>query len=152
MKFLISLAATLAACAVPVAAQTVTSCDRWEARAENIAEPWEQMTRTFSNGAVRLVVMDAVEPAVGPLHLLILSPPYSELGERQCRMISVSGAGFAGIGFADLTAAYDPQTGLGFDVPVSVYDGEAADFRPVRLGITLNQATGAISAKTYAVD
>lgn len=151
MKHLI-LAAAVSALAVPACAQTVTSCDRWEARADNLAEPWEEMSRTFANGAVRIAVLDGVEPAAGALHLLILSPPYSELGERQCAMISYRGNGFAGIDFAALTAAYDPETGLGFDVPVRIYDADSADFLPVGLGFTLNQATGQIGARIYPVD
>lgn len=152
MKFSMSLAAILLACAVPTAAQTVTSCDRWEARAENLAEPWEEMSRIFANGAVRIAVIDVIEPAAGALHLLILSPPYSELGERQCRMISADANGFAGIRFADLTAGYDPQTGLGFDVLVQVYDPQSADFVGKGLGFTVNQATGKVSANIYPVD
>ncbi len=151
MKALI-LTFAAAVLALPATAQVMTSCDRWEARADNLAEPWEDMTRTFANGAVRIAVLDTVEPAAGAMHLMILSPPYAELGERQCRMISASGVGFSSISFDALTAAYDPQTGLGFDVPVRIFDAGTADFVGMGLGFTVNQASGVISAKLYPID
>lgn len=125
-------------------AQTVSECD-WRASAQAIPEPWEAHSRTFSNGAVRLAVLDTVEPAAGALHLLILSPPYSELGDRQCRVISRDGTmGWAGMYFEDLTASYDPAVGLIFDLPVQIYLPESSFTNSAVLRITLNQASGEI--------
>ena len=56
-------------------AQEVWECD-WRNTASSIFEPWEEFTRTFANGAVRIAVIDMVEPGGAPLHLLVLSPPY----------------------------------------------------------------------------
>ena len=153
MKNLLALVAA-SVLVSPVSAQTVTNCDRWEANAQNLAEPWENNSRTFANGEVRLAVLDTLEPAAGAFHLLVLSPPYSELGDRQCRVVSATpgGIGFAGILFDDMTAGYDPETGLGLDLPVVVYLPETADFQTVGLGLTINQATGDIGAKIYPVD
>lgn len=122
---------------------TVQDCD-WQASARNIVEPWEAHSRTFSNGKTRLALMDTIEPAAGWAWMLVLSPPYSELGDRQCKVIGLNGMGFAGMEFGALTADYDPATGLTFTVPVSVYDPATAMPGAATLRFTLNQATGAI--------
>ena len=136
------------------AAQAVTDCNRWQANLQNLAEPWEENTRQFANGAVRISLIDTIEPAVAAFHLAILSPPYSELGDRQCRMVSLddSGFGFSGVIFNEMTAGYDPATGLGLDLPIILYMPQTADFQRVGLGLTINQATGEIGLKIYPVD
>ncbi len=135
----------IAAQALPTSAQQVSECD-WRAAAVNIAEPWEANTRTFANGKVRLALIDTVEPAAGAYYLLILSPPFDELGFPQCRLIGFSdGIGYAGMRFERLGASYDPARGLIFDLPAMIYLPEAGGFsNPTRLTITLNQASGGI--------
>jgi len=129
---------------LPAVAQEAVPCD-WPARADNIAEPWEENTRTFANGDVRLALLDTFEPAGAPFHILVMSPPYDELGLRQCRTVGLNGMGFGGADFGSLEAGYDPAEGLVFTMAVKVYDG--ADFQPRTLRFTLNQATGAIGAQ-----
>lgn len=125
---------------------SVLDCD-WQASAWNIVEPWEANTRTFSEGKTRLAMLDTVEPAAGWAYVLVLSPPYSELGDRQCKLIGLNGMGFAGMNFAALTASYDPATGLSFTLPVDVYDFDSGMPAPATLGFTLNQATGTIATR-----
>ncbi|MEM6477622.1 MAG: hypothetical protein AAF647_01110 [Pseudomonadota bacterium] len=133
--------------AAPAAAQEVHECD-FRARADAIVEPWSLFSRTFANGAVRLALMDLVEPALGPLHIFVVSPPFDELGTRQCKIISVEGTfGFAGVLFEDMQASYDPATGLTFIMDVQVFDG--FDARPRVLEFTLNQATGEITTRLF---
>lgn len=133
-------------CNTPAMAQEVSRCD-WRASADAIPEPWEAHTRTFSNGKTRLALLDVIEPAAGAYHLLILSPPEDELGARQCRVVGLDGGtGFAAVGFDVLEASYDPAIGLIFDVPVSVFDPATGGFVDRGLRVTLNQATGDISA------
>ncbi|MEC7764618.1 MAG: hypothetical protein VX874_22130 [Pseudomonadota bacterium] len=145
MKYLL---AALALIASPAFAQETVECD-WQASAQNVAEPWEENTRTFSNGAVRVAKLDVGEPAFGGFFLLILSPPYGELGERQCRVLTFPDTGgFGGIDFDQLEAAYDPSVGLMFTVPVRVFAGnDAVEPAPALLRFSLNQATGAISPR-----
>lgn len=132
--------------AVPAWAQSVSDCD-WRARADAVMEPWEENTRTFANGAVRLAVLDTIEPAAVPFHILVLSPPYGPVGDRQCKVISFDqGSGFGGVSFSDLTASYDPSTGLRFEIPVVVSLPDEDFSNPSTLIFTLNQATGAIVA------
>ena len=141
--------ATLAlsmALALPATAQDVADCD-WRGAAQAIAEPWEDNTATFANGAVRLAVMDVMEPAAGAYHLLILSPPRNELGERQCRVMSAQGSfGFAGLSLQGATAAYDPTTGLTVVLPAKRSSGGDV-FTDASLHVTINQATGTITGR-----
>ncbi len=136
----------LLALATTATAQTVSECD-WRASAANLVEPWQDNSRTFSKGAVRLALLDTVEPAAAAFHLLVLSPPYDEVGARQCRVISgEGGTGFNFIDMKDLRSAYDPARGLTFDIPAGVFlsDGNTV----VRgLIVTLNQATGGIDTR-----
>ena len=150
MKWILTLG--LALVANGAAAQEVSDCD-WRASAYALAEPWEANTRTFSNGKTRLALLDTVEPAAGAFHILILSPPYDELGERQCKVVSAQGSvGFYGIDFAGLQAQYDPAIGLGFAIPGQVYEPESMSGSvPMYLLITLNQATGQIDAQVQVI-
>jgi hypothetical protein len=131
----------------PATAQEVGECD-WRASLAAIPTPWEDHTRLFANGAVRVTLTDAIEPGAGPLFLVILSPPFDELGSQQCRVIGMgAGMGFGGIGFAEIAASYDPATGLALAVPVSIYDDAKGNFVARTLGLTLNQSTGQIGAQ-----
>jgi hypothetical protein len=122
----------------------VSDCD-CKAGADNIVEPWAENTRTFAQGNVRLALLDTIEPALGWAHLLVLSPPYNEVGGRQCKVVGVETYGFAGMLFDQLTSRYDPATGLTFTVPVQTYVDGVEDFAWLTLSVTLNQATGAIT-------
>lgn len=126
-------------------AQEVADCD-WQARADAIVEPWDENSASFANGAVRLALMDTVEPAAGAFHLLVLSPPYDEIGARQCRTIGLGGGmGFSGADFGTLSAQYDAEIGLIFALEAA-YLEDGVDFVSTTLIFTLNQATGAIEA------
>jgi len=131
--------------ASPVMAQEAVPCD-WVARADSIVEPWEDHTASFANGEVRLALLDTVEPAAAAFHILIVSPPYDEIGTRQCRTLGATATGgFSGVDFASLEAHYDETVGLVFYLNVSEFDG--VEFVPGVLVFTLNQATGAINAQ-----
>ena len=137
--------AVLCCLASPLAAQQAVPCD-WAARADGLVEPWEGNSATFANGEVRLALLDTIEPAAGAFHILILSPPYDEVSGRQCATLGFGdGVGFAGLDFASLTASYDASVGLVFNIDAEVFTGE--EFERARLVFTLNQSTGAISAR-----
>lgn len=130
--------------AAPALAQEVAECD-WRSSAQAIVEPWEENTRLFANGAVRLALLDTVEPAAGAAHLLILSPPLNELGERQCRVVSFAeGVGYAAMYFSELEAGYDPAIGLIFTIPAQIYLPDSGFSNSTLLTITLNQSSGVI--------
>ena len=140
------LACALMMLASGASAQSVLDCG-WESHARNIIEPYEAHSRTFANGDVRITAMDTVEPAAGAYFLMVLSPPFSELGDRQCRVIGMDpGIGFAGLDFQSLQAAYDPSVGLMFSANVQRYNPDRGDFSGAILRFTLNQATGEIGS------
>ena len=142
--------ALLYAAAAPVTAQEVQPCD-WQASAQSIVEPWEENSRSFANGDVRLAFLDTIEPAAGFAYLLVLSPPYAELGDRQCAVIGQgAGVGFAGLDFDSLDAGYDPAVGLIFELIVQEYDPEKSTGVRRFLTVTLNQSTGAINTTLSA--
>lgn len=140
----IFLSLALLPVAAAASAQTVVDCD-WRASAHAIVEPWEENTSTFSNGAVRLVHLDTTEPIVGAASIVVLSPPYDELGFRQCKVVTLNeDIGFARVYWPSLSAGYDPARGLLFDVNVDVYDPATEQYPTVGLSFSLNQSTGVI--------
>lgn len=144
---MIRTALALACLAVPALAQEVAPCDDYRSSAHALAEPWEASTRLFANGEVRLAIADTIEPAAGAFHLIILSPPYDEVGGRQCAVVSgMGGMGFGGLDLTEMQAGYDPAVGLAFAIPALRWDEAAGDVVPALLRVTLNQATGAITA------
>lgn len=133
-------------------AQAVLDCFGYQVSALAIPEPWEAYTRTYSNGDVRVTLMDTLEPAAGALYLLIQAPPRDEMGNRNCALIGFEpgGMGFAGLDWELLDASYDPSRGLTFTVPVTVYAPAAGTgFAAAMLDVTVNQATGEIRPELY---
>ncbi len=148
MKWILTLALAFATAffANAASAQEVSECD-WRASARTLVEPWEENSRAFANGNVRIALLDTIEPGAVPYQILVLSPPFDELGARQCRVISFQGGfGFAGVSFSALEASYDPAVGLNFSLPVVIYLEEANFANPSLLHFTVNQATGAVVA------
>lgn len=137
------LATTIFAATISYAqAQSIEACD-WVSSAANLIEPWEQNTRTFANGDVRIAALDTIEPGAAAFHLLVVSPPYDELGSRQCKIVGISsGIGFSGLDFGSLNARYDPAIGLTFTMDVQVSSPNSGSFDSRVVQFTLNQSTG----------
>ncbi|SLN29277.1 hypothetical protein [Pseudooctadecabacter jejudonensis] len=143
MRWLLTGLLTL--CAGAATAQLAAPCD-WQARADAVVEPWEDYSATFSNGAVRVALLDTIEPAAAAFYLLILHPPYDEVGGRTCTVVGLDdGLGYAGMIFEELTADYDPARGLIFQIPAIIYLPEQSFQNSTLLTITVNQATGDVS-------
>ncbi len=139
---------TCAFLALPFAAtaQDVSSCDG-RISPEIIAEPWEANTRTFANGAVRVARLNTEEPAMGPVKLLVLTPPAFEGPWRQCRVVSLDrGIGFYDLDFDSLTARYDPSSGLVLHMVVQIAFGDQ-NIGLRGLEVTINQALGTLVAE-----
>ena len=129
-------------------AQEVSPCDDYRSSAFAIAEPWDANTRLFAKGEVRLAVTDTIEPAAGAFHLVILSPPYDEVGGRRCALISAEGGiGFGSLTLDGMTAAYDPAVGLQFRLTAKRWLPDTDSYADATLNVTLNQATGAVTAR-----
>lgn len=133
--------------AAPAFAQVAFPCG-WQARADNIVEPWEDNTATFANGAVRITLMDTAEPAAAALYLMVLHPPFDELGLRTCTMVGLDkGMGYGAIYFDALETSYDPARGLMFDVPAVIHLPEQNFQNSARLLVTVNQANGDVTVQ-----
>ncbi len=142
MKTLYALGLML--CANTAIAQQVIDCD-WHVAMPGIVEPWEENSRVFANGAVRLTLVDTSEPAAGSFHIVVMSPPDDGFGGRMCKVVSASETvGFSYVDFKKLKSAYDARVGLAFVVPVRVYNGQNDAFEPKKLAFSLNQTTGEI--------
>ncbi len=135
--------------ALPAAAETleVGDCNDYRSSAFNLAEPWERNTRLFAEGKIRIAVMDTTEPAAASFHLMVISPPYDELGLPQCRLVSMPGGG--GLGSLTLegaVASYDAAAGLAIRLRAGRYVPDTGEFAGADLVVTINQATGDILA------
>ena len=130
--------------ASPLSAQTAFPCD-WQARADAIVEPWEDNIVTFANGAVRVALLDTIEPAAASYYLLILHPPLDELSGRMCTTIGLDeGLGYAGMFFSELEASYDPEIGLTLQIPAIIYLPEQSFQNSALVNISINQSTGEV--------
>lgn len=140
------LALVVACFPLSVWAQVVSTCD-WRASARAVVEPWEENSRTFANGAIRVALLEIIEPAAGASYLLILTRPYDEIGDRQCFVIGFgNGVGYADMSFSELASAYDPARGLILTIPVQIFLPEESFRNSAQLEITVNQATGIVAA------
>ncbi len=132
----------------PALAQSLGTCDDYRSSIFALAEPWEDSTRVFADGAVRLAVADTIEPAAAAFHLVLLAPPYDEVGARTCTVISGDeGTGFAGLTLVGIEAEGDAATGLRFGIPATRWLPDTDSYADAVLTVTLNPATGAITAK-----
>ena len=146
MPGVLAAAALSLALALPAQAASLRDCDTFEANAQNLVFPVENSTRSFANGAIRVIALDTGgEPTCCSAHVMVLLAARDEPGQT-CVLISREGTmGWAGADVGAAGATYDPATGLSVSVPVQVYDG--AGSRPDRLRIDINQATGRITAR-----
>ena len=135
------------AAAAPARAAVVGDCTDY-AMATHVMEPWEQHSRTFYGGRVRLAVVDTDgEPACCSSYLVVIFPdPDDELGGRTCRMVSQSaGLGFLGVDMRGVRSSYAAATGLKLLVPVRTLAEDGATARPAVVGLRLDLRTGRLS-------
>lgn len=124
--------------AAPLHAQQVGTIDTWQANARNV--DWSEPSRTFANGAIRLILLDTVEPGAAAYHLMVTFPDV-EGQYLDCRLISaVDGLGFASLAPSRALAKYDATRGLTVTVPGLTVEGDA-----ILLTFTVNRATGRLT-------
>ena len=129
-------------------AQQVTDCTMEGVDIRTLAEPWEENSRTFANGDVRIAVMDTWDPANYPMHLIILfmHPDSIEAEGRTCIQVSdENGWGFQNMFLREMKTTYDPAKGLTFIVPVERSNGDGTVTK-LTLWATLNRASGQVTA------
>lgn len=150
MRFLLPL--LLALLPLTATAQTLTDCStEGPGSFANLVEPIEQNTRTFANGAIRLMLLDFVEPACCWAHIVVLHPPAKgseaeQMGQRMCTLVSMGQGitGFNGARLAQAQASYDPARGLAITVPVGAWSS-VEGYYDAETTIIVNQATGVVS-------
>ena len=152
MYRLMLAAMTLLVLAAPASALSIRDCadDAATASAWNLAEPWEKNTKLFSNGAVRVALIDTGgEPVCCSWHLLILSPNKDEQAEyRSCHLVNDhEGLGFVAIDFAKLSASYDPKKGLLISFPYALYNDEGGPQKQGVGKVRINSADGNVTAE-----
>jgi hypothetical protein len=152
IAILTTMAAVLAVTS-PAFAATVRDCDGYTDSAANIIAPWEQNSRTFYNGQVRVTVLDTGgEPACCSAHLLVLfyHEPEDEPGGMVCKLVSDRGAnGFAGIDPASIKSQYDPAKGLLVSFGYSAFpaDGDGSHTVPGKAAVRINLAKGTVTVE-----
>ncbi|OAN78859.1 hypothetical protein A8B78_00375 [Jannaschia sp. EhC01] len=139
------IALTLAACtafAAPAQAFITAPCGP-EFTPLTITEPWEENTRTFANGAIRIFEIFIDPNVASGAALGILHPAGSGEEYRTCTAIyqSAEFRFFAQAFVAEATAFYDPAVGLVITVPIA----NAGHDGPVMVRFAVNQATGVVS-------
>lgn len=145
LKYAVAVSASVLA--TSAVSETIVACD-YIASAANIEEPWENNTRTYANGDIRIALLNTGgEPVCCSNHLLIVSPN-PEYG-KGCHVLSdAEGYGFREVEFKAITSRYEPGTGIVLDVPVGDFDpdtgGVASRSRRV-VRVQINQATGDVS-------
>ena len=141
------LALALSAVSLPAAAQEMRPCEGYEVNARNVV--WSDPSRTFANGAIRLIHLDTGgEPACCSSHLMVTYPSPEEPYDL-CALISArEGLGWQWLSLSRADASYDPATGLTVRVPASEYGEVHAT--PLSVAVTINQQTGEIRATVGA--
>ena len=132
----------------PSLAAEVQECTPETVDVGNIPEPWETHSRSFANGAVRIAVLDTVEPAVGAFYLLVLMD--SDDPWRRCRIVAAQASGFAALSLDAMQSAYDPATGLRLSMDVQQFDVETGRPEPAVLNVLINQTNGTVTAESGA--
>lgn len=135
--------AAIFAWTTPVAAFVTAPCGP-EFTPTTITEPWEENSRTFANGVIRIFEIFIDPNVASGAALGILHPGGPDAnGSRICTAIYAGDQFryFAQAFVADATAVYDASVGLIITVPVAFADGNG----PVMLRFAVNQATGVVS-------
>jgi len=137
------------AAAAPAHAAWLGDCNDY-ASAGLIAEPWEQNTRTFYNGQVRVAVVDTNgEPVCCSSWLVVIFPDKDdELGGRTCMMLgSEEGLGFTGIDVKTIKSSYAAATGLTLTVPVKRLNDDSSGQRTEVVTLKLDLRTSKLTIK-----
>ena len=104
---------------VGAGAAQVLDCGEWVG-AETLVEPWEETSRTFSRGSIRVALVDLGEPECCPQHFAILIPA-NMYGGRACFLIARSRLvpnGWVKVGLDEAEGSRDDVPGLKLTVPV----------------------------------
>ena len=116
----------------------------YRATAEAVAEPWEENTRSFADGKVRIAVMDTGEPAYGAYYLMIMYWAGGEM--RTCELVSQGDVGFVGMTLNGMEASYKAGLGLVLKVPTSFYNPVEDAFEDGAIEVLIDRAANSVTA------
>lgn len=127
-------------------AQVVMTCDQ-HTQLALVSEPKALNMRHYANGNVIVAVVDdGRDDVAAALSLVVISPPLSSAGQRQCRRVSLTEAnGYAALVLDQAQASYDPASGLTVVVPALAFGSPDALGDKIDLAVTINQASGMIT-------
>ena len=127
----------------PLSAAHLSQCHPDIAHVQNVA--WDDPTRSYANGRVRLVRIDTGAPACCAFYLVVLR---YETGSEDvaCTLVSqTEGYGWAQMSLEEARSEYRPGAGLRVFVPVAQDGAEGP--KPGTLVLNVNQATGGLSVE-----
>ncbi len=136
----------------PSGAATVLECGDW-ASAGYLIEPWEETTRTFSRGSVRVAIVDLGEPECCPHHIAVLIPA-NMYGGRACFLIAKNRLvpnGWVKVGLDEASASRGAEPGLRILIPVYGYDPATGGADPASrqmIALRIRQAAGTVDLET----
>ncbi len=118
----------------------------YRASALAIAEPWEENTRSFADGQVRIAVMDTGEPAFGAYYLMVMYGSGNESELRACDLVSQGELGFVGMTLNGMEAGYKAGLGLVLQVPTSFYNPVEDEFEEGVVEVLIDRAANQVTA------
>ena len=140
---------SLVASTLSAQAEIVRDCEG-EITINLLAEPWENNTRIFANGNVRIAVLDYWDPANAAFRLAVMYLPndYIEAEGRACKVVSAGGIGdgYNMLSLDGLKASYDPTRGLALMIDAEKYDYDAGRAIPGTVTVVINRATSQVQA------
>ncbi|SLN44980.1 hypothetical protein [Roseisalinus antarcticus] len=122
----------------------VRDCDTYQANARNLSRPFDEATRLFANGNAAFLSLALGEPACCGAHMMVTLLPADEPFALCALVTDASEMGWSRLSLAGAQAGYDPAIGLVVAIPGERFD--SVDFVPFVLQVTVNQATGTVSA------
>jgi len=133
-------------------AQRVTPClegadIRYEASVLAIAEPWEDNTRTFADGDIRIAVIDTYEPAYGAYYLMVMYWAGNNSELRSCDLVSQGELGFVGMTLEGMEASFKPGLGLVLQVPTTFYNPVEDEFEDGFIEVVVDRAANRVMAR-----
>lgn len=117
--------------------------------ADALIEPWEETTRTFGRGSIRVAVVDLGEPACCPQHFIVLSPA-NMYGGRICALVARNALvpnGWTHVGLDEAVSDRPEGGGLRITVPVYGYDPRTGTADPDSrrdISVLVRQAAGTV--------
>lgn len=142
MRILLAAILATVPAAAAMARESINCVGQNQAYLAHVTEPLEDTTRSYAQGAVRILILSAPEPACCGTAVAVLMPDPLD-GARICRLlITDDEQGWGGMTFGPGAASDDPASGLRVPMTATVWEGEGFHKEPVT--VFVDQATGRV--------